>query len=416
MSDGCWDVPSAHAALRAAASPDERAFLMRRLAVLTKVARGNLLMSSADRRSDVATLPPTVRYCILATVPGTDLCSTLSSLPPGADVLVVGADDVSGVRPVDRPDLSVTAVPFRWTNDFSAARNAGLEAAGEGWVVFVDADEVFVPHAPESLEEVLQHFSRHPANRRLAASLRVWDGGRGSVSRVGRVLRADGRLRFRGALHEELFDRGGGLVLEVDVDCDLVHDGYDGAEGADKARRNREVLDSVVASGAATAKDHYYRSRDARPLRTDEATESDLRAAILLGPQLIAFQGEPRIAAIRDLIAGQLRRGAIPAARSTLETSGPQLDRASREALLLAVDREELWQQARHVRSRVAEQLLNAPEAVPELLDDLGLLSLLVGDGRTARAVLEGRLGGTVPDRLREAAIGLQEALTRLLE
>ncbi|WP_114850376.1 glycosyltransferase [Curtobacterium sp. AG1037] len=413
MSDGCWDVPSARAAMGATASARERAFLLRRIAVLTKVARGNILMSSANRRPDATESSSTVTYCILASVPGTDLCPTLSSLPPGADVLVVGVDDVSEMRPADRPDLRVTAIPFRWRNDFAAARNAGLDAAGEGWVVFVDTDEVFVPQASESLEEVLRHFSQHPASGRLGVSLRVWDGNRGTVSRVGRVMRADGLVRYRGALHEELFVRGG-VVLQVDLDCDLVHDGYDGAAGADKARRNQEVLDAVVARGEATAKDHYYRSRDARPLRTDEATEADLRAAIVLGPQTIAFQGEPHVAAIRDLIGSQLQRGAVSQARSTLETSEQQLDVADRDSLALSIEREALRQQARQIRSRVAAQLLGGSEADPGLLDDLGLLSLLVGDDSTAWAVLEGRLGGTVPDRFREAAIGIRDALERL--
>ena len=44
-------------------------------------------------------------------------------------------------------------IPFTWCNDFSKARNAGLEEAKGEWFLFLDDDEWF-----ENTEEIIRFF------------------------------------------------------------------------------------------------------------------------------------------------------------------------------------------------------------------------------------------------------------------
>jgi len=412
MFEDVWDLASAHAALEASRSPEERLALGSRLAVLTKIRRPDVLeQTSAHRVRKTGRAGRTISYCVLWQGGDGGLKRTLSSLPKDARVLILGRSTAVDLAVIARSDLQVASIPFAWTDDFAAARNAAIRRAAPGWVVFIDADEAFLPGSCELLELALGQFDLHPRRERIGVSLRIWDGQRGSNARVGRILRSDGVVTYRGAVHEEMHARDGS-VIEVDLDCDVIHDGYDGPGGSDRARRNVQILDRLVRSGEAGAKEYFYRGRDGESLRTDEGTETDLYMAAELSSVSIPFQGSPSEAAAIRLIERRIEAGKLDSAGKLLSQLSTVLRSSDLNSLTLALEREDLSRVALRLRSQTAAVLANGPRNEAALLDDIGVLSLVLGDYDTARAVLFGMLGDAEPTRMRLIASTLSESAT----
>ncbi len=74
----------------------------------------------------------------------------LAKVPSELVIVWTGTDDEARkIAEQYTPQL----IPFRWSNDFSAARNAGLESAQGEWFLYIDDDEWF-----DDTEEIC-HFS-----------------------------------------------------------------------------------------------------------------------------------------------------------------------------------------------------------------------------------------------------------------
>lgn len=98
----------------------------------------------------------------------------LEHIRPFVNDAVVVIDDRTSTETVSIIESwGVVTVPFRWVDDFSAARNAGLLACNSDWVLTLDPDELpsvamlnFVQTVDESpWEDVVWHGVMHPAPR-----------------------------------------------------------------------------------------------------------------------------------------------------------------------------------------------------------------------------------------------------------
>lgn len=93
-------------------------------------------------------------------------------------------------------------IPFKWCNDFAAARNSGLREARGEWFMYVDDDEWF-----EDPEEIIAFFKTGECQHYSAGSYPVrnyanLEGIDYSDAYVKRLYRNDGSLRFVSAIHE----------------------------------------------------------------------------------------------------------------------------------------------------------------------------------------------------------------------
>ncbi len=134
-----------------------------------------------------------------------------------------------------------------WTDDFSAARNAGLDAARGRWILSIDADERL--QTPELLLQAV-----HQAGNDVGALLvRVIsersnkDGRRDRVvNSLPRLHRNDGRIRWSGRIHEQIFESVAAADLKMaDSGVVLQHLGYDldAAAMNTKIERNLRLID-----------------------------------------------------------------------------------------------------------------------------------------------------------------------------
>lgn len=134
-------------------------------------------------------------------------------------------------------------IPFTWCNDFSKARNAGLEEAKGEWFLFLDDDEWF-----ENTEEIIRFF-KNGEYRQYQSALYIqrnysdWDGQCYADSDVGRMCRLTPDTKFVYPIHENLnpFPEPYKYLRSY-----VHHYGYveksDSASGKRKSQRNLSLL------------------------------------------------------------------------------------------------------------------------------------------------------------------------------
>lgn len=137
----------------------ERAFDVARTALAVLGGGDGLLDGAmAIQRQLPAAAPagaPLVSLCMIVKNEQARLARCLASVAPVVDEMLIvdtGSDDrtadvakVFGARVIDAP----------WTDDFAAARNAGLAAAAGGWVLIMDADETLSARDHEAFRRLL---------------------------------------------------------------------------------------------------------------------------------------------------------------------------------------------------------------------------------------------------------------------
>lgn len=114
------------------------------------------------------------------------------------EIVVADTGSIDASRDVAR-GFGAKVLDVAWQDDFSAARNAALEAASAPWVLMLDADE-WVPEA--TLAALQQILPQVPADAVIFGTRQAWDHG---VTAFGIVIwpTAAG-LRYRGRVHEVL--------------------------------------------------------------------------------------------------------------------------------------------------------------------------------------------------------------------
>lgn len=120
-----------------------------------------------------------------------------------SELIIVYTGDSTQVLETAREYTDII-IPFRWCNDFSAARNVGLEQAKGKWFLYLDDDEWF-----EDVSEICQ-FLKSGEERHYNSAFyiqRNYDDLNGLSymdAHVGRMVRISPEIRFERAIHENL--------------------------------------------------------------------------------------------------------------------------------------------------------------------------------------------------------------------
>lgn len=172
----------------------------------------------------------------------------LGSIRPVVDEIVVvdtGSVDAT-VQIAESFDALVLYRP--WDDDFSAARNFGLQHVSGDWVLYIDADERLAPTTRAHVEAQLAD----PDRRNVAMRLRLKARAEFSPAWEYRLWRNRPEIRFEGVIHEtvvptihRLADAEGTTIGEADLL--LLHEGYEGDLTA-KHRRNIPLLERQIGN------------------------------------------------------------------------------------------------------------------------------------------------------------------------
>lgn len=177
----------------------------------------------------------------------------LASVRPFVDEMLVmdtGSDDDT-VRLAEAAGARIAR--FTWIDDFSAARNAALDAAGADWHVVLDADEWLIGEGSGAALDALR--STAPDFVGTIALQDHFDGGT-AQSRLSRVL--PGHVRYTGRIHEQPAHRLPVRPLAVEV----AHDGYLPERLHVKQGRNAQLLTAAIQDDPANPYLWYQLGKD----------------------------------------------------------------------------------------------------------------------------------------------------------
>jgi O-antigen biosynthesis protein len=192
--------------------PDEET-LKAALAIREKV--GPLQIEKASKKN-------TLSLCMIVKNEERHIINCLKSVRDIVDEMIV-VDTGSTDRTKDIAQVFGAKVfDFRWTGDFSAARNHSLEQATGDWILVLDADEVISPLDHKRLLRTIDRGKKHPVafaivtrnylRKSGAAGWKENDGAYPQEEKgIGwfestkvRLFRNNGRFRFENPVHELL--------------------------------------------------------------------------------------------------------------------------------------------------------------------------------------------------------------------
>lgn len=137
-------------------------------------------------------------------------------------------------------------IPFTWCNDFSKARNAGLEKAKGEWFLYIDDDEWFI-----DVQEIVEFFvsgeyKKYGAANYIQRNYLDRQEKRYQDSWVSRMIRLDKDTRFTSSIHEYLQPQRGVCKL---LHSAVKHFGYifdTPKEKYEHSRRNVSLLQDMI--------------------------------------------------------------------------------------------------------------------------------------------------------------------------
>ena len=114
-------------------------------------------------------------------------------------------------------------VPFTWCNDFSKARNAGLELATGQWFLYIDDDEWF--EDPSAIISFFKsgEYKKYAYANYIQRNYSNREGSHWGDSWVSRMIRLDEDTHFESSIHEYLWPLKGQCKL---LDTYVHHYGY----------------------------------------------------------------------------------------------------------------------------------------------------------------------------------------------
>lgn len=158
------------------------------------------------------------------------------------EIVVVDTGSADNTREIAR-SYGARLCEFAWNDNFSDARNHGLDLVRSDWVLYIDADERVLPCDFQAVREQLAdpvHAGYEVLLRPLANYTPYW---------ILRLFRSDPAIRFRGPIHENIWPSirayCGGMVRVGRSPLLLDHAGYQGDQ-SHKHRRNLPLLHAAL--------------------------------------------------------------------------------------------------------------------------------------------------------------------------
>lgn len=186
----------------------------------------------------------------------------LEAVKDGVDEIII-VDTGSRDRTVEiARSYGATVLFHEWTGNFSEARNIGLDAATGDWLLWLDADEVFVGDDALRLRALCGKTWRECYRIDITHHLGDADDGDRAMHSSWRICRNRPEYRFQGRIHEQIGHTFPGFLLEErfeHTDLRMDHFGYLGAVRVDRGKtdRNLTLILSQLEEGDDSAFVHF---------------------------------------------------------------------------------------------------------------------------------------------------------------
>ncbi len=194
---------------------------------------------------------PSLTLCMIVRNEEAQLPRCLDSVKSIVDEMII-VDTGSTDRTIEIAEqYGAKVFRHQWSNDFAAARNAGLEKASGDWILVLDADEVLDSYGCELLPLYMTHPGIEGILFQLHNDLNENRGWEIMVNPVLRMFRNRSEYRYRYPIHEQVIDsiaaNSEGAALGQ-TELVIHHDGYGQKQlqTKQKIRRNRAALEQVL--------------------------------------------------------------------------------------------------------------------------------------------------------------------------
>ncbi len=201
-----------------------------------------------------------------------------------------------------------------WREDFSAARNASLDAATGDWILWMDADERLRPEEHARLRRLVEGNTSEDA---FSVPIRSETPTGAQVTRAHRLFRNRRGIRFSGRVHEQVSPSFARIRARSGSSADFTIDHLGYNFSADKLRRKAErnlrLLDAAKRQNPRDAYVRFCRGQALLLLDDAAGAEKEIRAALGQAPSDPISKRLPddlRAAAFNNLAQCALGRGA----------------------------------------------------------------------------------------------------------
>jgi glycosyltransferase involved in cell wall biosynthesis len=222
-----------------------------------------------------------ISLCMIVKNEAANLPDLLRSVAPlGAHLVVVDTGSTDATVDIARAAGAVV-VSWAWRSDFAAARNVSLDHAGKSpWIFWMDADDRLPAESARMVTEIASGAPDRAVSFLIKNTL---DGGStGSEFSQIRMFPSHPRLRFHGAVHEQVYPSLVELGIPIDYTGILVHHtGYTDPETIKKKQaRNQEILRKRVTGGEGGAIQWYQLATTEQDLGNTVEAEKGFREAL----------------------------------------------------------------------------------------------------------------------------------------
>jgi len=203
---------------------------------------------------------PTISLCLIAKNEAQNLPRLFASLGEAVDeIIVVDTGSTDETVEVARA-WGAQVYHFEWVDDFSAAKNFALEQATCDWVLHLDADMQFPPGEAERIRPLVASGAGQAYWLLVRSDL--GDGRQEIIAQPWLFKRMPG-IRFRGAVHEQLYPQLEALGIEpVKTNLTVEHLGYqDNPEMRARFARDIDILQARLKAGEDDFTTHFYLGR-----------------------------------------------------------------------------------------------------------------------------------------------------------
>jgi glycosyltransferase involved in cell wall biosynthesis len=193
-----------------------------------------------------------------------------------------------------------------WRDDFSAARNVGLDAAEGDWILYIDADERLEQTSRAEVEGLLADAPEVAFRVLFSPDLRS------TPYYEYRLWRHDPRIRFVNRMHEKVTPAIGAVAAAdgrpiSDCNLHLIHVGYEGDQTR-KHQRNLRLLEAQLAVEPYNLFNRHHLARVLDGLGRRDEAEAVLTEAVELARN--ELRGDPLgVLVFTDLVRYRHERG-----------------------------------------------------------------------------------------------------------